>query len=101
MGFLAGLFGGKRISGAEARRLVERGAVLLDVRSPGEFAGGHIEGAINLPVQELHARLGEVGERTRAVVVYCRSGVRSASASATLRRAGFAAVHDLGGIGNW
>jgi phage shock protein E len=88
-------------SGPEARRLVEAGAVLLDVRSPEEFSGGHIEGAINIPVQELDRRLADVGAHDRAVVVYCRSGMRSARASAMLKDAGFSAVHDLGGIGRW
>ncbi|MBC8071217.1 MAG: rhodanese-like domain-containing protein [Deltaproteobacteria bacterium] len=89
------------VSGSEARQLVDAGAVLLDVRTPQEFSGGHIEGAINIPVQELHHRLADVGAHDRAVVVYCRSGMRSARASAMLKEAGFSAVRDLGGIGRW
>lgn len=89
------------VSGSEARQLVDGGAVLLDVRTPEEFAGGHIDGAINIPVQELDRRLDDVGARDRPVVVYCRSGMRSARAKATLKDAGFSAVHDLGGIGRW
>lgn len=75
-------------------------ALLLDVRTPGEFSGGHLEGAVNVPVQELEQRLAEVGPTDRPVVVYCRSGVRSARAAGLLEAAGFTRVHDLGGIGN-
>lgn len=71
--------------------------VLLDVRNPDEFAAGHLHRALNIPLAELAARLTELGERQRSVAVYCRSGRRSASAAALLRRAGFSAVTDLGG----
>jgi phage shock protein E len=92
--------GPARIDGAEAKRLVNAGALLLDVRTPEEYAGGHVEGAVNIPVQVLGQRLGEVGSKDREIVVYCKSGGRSARAAAELRQAGYAA-HDLGGIGNW
>ena len=85
----------------QARALVEAGAVLIDVRSPGEFSSGHIEGARNIPVGELGARLAEVGDRDTPVVVYCRSGARSASAASTLTGAGFTQVHDLGAMSRW
>jgi phage shock protein E len=63
------------------------GAVIVDVRTPAEFAQGHVAGAVNVPVDELPARLGELGPE-RMVVVYCASGVRSARAAALLRGAG-------------
>jgi len=88
-------------SGRDARRLVEQGALLLDVRTPGEYADRHLPGAVNIPVQELAARLGEVGAKDRSVVVYCRSGHRSANAAAMLRQAGYAQVHDLGAMSRW
>lgn len=83
-----------------ARELVAAGALLLDVRTPEEYADRHVEGAVNIPVHELSGRLKEVGTTMRPVVVYCRSGARSASAAQQLRRAGYE-VHDIGGIGNW
>jgi phage shock protein E len=92
--------GPARIDGAEAKRLVAEGALLLDVRTPDEYAAGHVGGAVNIPVQVLGQRLSEVGAKDRPVVVYCKSGGRSARAAAELRQAGYA-VHDLGGIGNW
>ena len=88
------------VSGDDARRLVAGGARLLDVRSPGEFASGHIEGAVNIPVDELGRRLGEL-QKDGAVVVYCQSGMRSARARRLLEEHGFAQVHDLGGISRW
>ncbi len=90
------------IAPAEARRLVkEEGARLLDVRSAGEFASGHLEGAKNVPVHELADRLGELGPKDGSVVVYCASGARSASATKLLRSAGFAKVANLGAMSRW
>ena len=90
-----------KVSPEKARALVEGGARLVDVRTPGEHAAGHIDGSLNVPVQELGKRMDELGEKTKPVVVYCASGMRSASAAGMLRRAGFAEVHDLGGIARW
>lgn len=87
--------------GAKARELVQSGAVLLDVRSPQEFAGEHVEGALNIPVHDLPRRISELGPPNRAVVVYCHSGARSASAAGFLRQAGFHHVHDMGAMFNW
>lgn len=76
------------------------GHVLLDVRTPSEFASGHITGAINIPVQELQTRLNEVSSDV-PIVVYCRSGNRSASASQILSEAGYTPIFDLGGTIQW
>ena len=92
---------GGDVSGSEARALVAKGALLLDVRTPGEFAGGHIEGALNIPVQELGQRLGELGDKARPIVVYCRSGKRSSRAASMLKGAGHSATHDLGAMSRW
>jgi rhodanese-related sulfurtransferase len=88
------------ISGSDARKLVAEGATLIDVRSAGEFASGHVDGAKNIPVDTIGTRLGEI-PKDKPVVVYCQSGVRSARAAQVLRTKGYVAVHDLGGIGNW
>jgi phage shock protein E len=98
---MAGMMtGANRVDGAEAKRLVTAGALLLDVRTPAEYAGGHVNGALNIPIQVLSQRLGDLGDKGREIVVYCQSGGRSARAAAELRQAGYT-VHDLGGIGNW
>jgi len=104
MSFLSSLFGASsgapRVSGAQARDLVQNGAQLVDVRTPAEFAAGHVEGALNIPVSVLPVRLNELN-RSGTVVVYCRSGGRSASAGGILMKAGFEAVHDLGPMSAW
>ena len=89
------------VSSQDARALVSGGALLLDVRTPGEYASGHIEGALNIPVQELAGRLGELKDKQRDIVVYCRSGGRSAQAKRLLSSEGFSSVHDLGAMSRW
>lgn len=84
---------------SDFHQLVADGATLLDVRTPGEYASGHLANAVLVPVDEVAARIDEI-PRDRPVVVYCRSGRRSASAAATLRAGGYD-VHDLGSIDNW
>lgn len=98
--FLYTRFAGKT-SSAEAHRLVAEGARLVDVRTPGEFAGGHISGAVNIPVDELPRRIAEVGPKDAQVVLYCRSGARSGRAAGLLRQAGYTRVADLGGMSRW
>jgi rhodanese-related sulfurtransferase len=89
------------ISSAEAHQLVKEGAQLIDVRSPGEYAAGHVEGARNIPVGEIAARSGELGATDRPIILYCASGTRSAMAASKLRSAGFSRVYNLGGMSNW
>src|SRR5262245_49859038 len=78
-------FGRADIAGEEARRLVDGGARLVDVRSKAEFAAGHPSPAINIPVQELEQRLGELEKKDQTIIVYCQSGVRSARAARILK----------------
>ena len=99
--FIALRFVGK-VHPAKARELVGGGALLLDVRSEGEFASGHIAGAKNIPLGDLARRFGEIeAMKDRPVVVYCASGIRSAMAKQTLRSHGFREVHDLGAMGRY
>ena len=90
-----------KIRGARARALVAAGATLVDVRSEAEYASGHLEGAVNMPVDRLQARAAALAAEKRPVVVYCASGMRSASAKRILRAAGVAEVHDLGAMSRW
>lgn len=76
------------------------GVVLFDVRTPEEYAEGHIPGARNIPVQDLGSRMGEV-PKTGRVVVYCRSGNRSGRAQAMLEAAGYQDVVNFGAVGEW
>jgi rhodanese-related sulfurtransferase len=69
---------------------------LLDVRTPEEFAAGHIPGAVNIPVDELRSRLGEL-PRDRQIAAYCQVGQRGYLATRILLQAGFSAVNVSGG----
>lgn len=72
--------------------------LVLDVRSRDEFAAGHIAGALNIPHDEIDARLADLGpDRSREIVVCCAMGGRAAHAAAALRTAGFAGVKMLDG----
>lgn len=77
---------------------VGAGGKLLDVRTPAEYASGHIDGAINLSLQSIQAGTLPSVAKTKPVYVYCRSGSRSAQAAKNLKSAGFSNVIDLGGI---
>ncbi len=74
--------------------------LLIDVRTPEEFASGHISGAVNIPLDSLQNRLSEVPQ-DEAVVVYCRSGNRSSQAARILEQAGYSNIYDLGGLNTW
>lgn len=89
------------ITGAAARALLADGARLIDVRSAAEFNAGHLKGARNVPVGEIRHRAGELGDKSRPVILYCASGARSAMAKRTLQSAGFTKVYNLGAMANW
>jgi phage shock protein E len=88
-----------------AKRLVAEGALLLDVRTPAEFASRHLDGAKNVPVDALADGVDEiaalVADENTPIVVYCRSGARSARAKKHLVAAGYRQVTNLGSIDDW
>lgn len=86
---------------AEGRALVAAGATLVDVRTPAEFAAGHVRGAVNIPVDDLERRLSELGPTSQPVVLYCRSGRRSARAKRLLQSHGYEQVLDVGPTPRW
>lgn len=89
--------GCEEIGPREAHRRISGGeAGVLDVRSRGEFAAGHVKGAQHVPFIQLPARIGDL-DRGRPLVVYCRGGNRSARACAYLRRRGFSVANLRGG----
>jgi rhodanese-related sulfurtransferase len=88
------------ISREEARKLVEEGAQLVDVRADHEWEAGRISGAKHLPLPELPQRTDEI-DKDRPVVVYCRGGNRSSMAATALNEAGFEAVKLTEGIVGW
>jgi rhodanese-related sulfurtransferase len=76
--------------------LVKQGAIILDVRSSGEFQSGHIKGAINISVNNLENNLNKLKKGT-PIITCCASGMRSASAKSILKANGFTEVHNGGG----
>jgi rhodanese-related sulfurtransferase len=77
------------------RALVDQGAMVLDVRTPGEFSRGHAPGSRNIPLDRLSGQLKAL-DGSKPILVCCASGARSAAAKAMLDRAGFTQVHNAG-----
>lgn len=74
--------------------------ILVDVRTPREFNSGAISGAVNIPLQELDQRMSEFPD-DKPIVIYCRSGNRSAQAANRLAENGYDELYDLGGTIQW
>ena len=96
-----GLLGRYRsVDVAGAKRAIADGAVLVDVRSEREWAAGHAEGAIHIPLGEVDERSGELPSG-REVVVMCHTGLRSAVAARKLGRLGLRVANLRGGLIAW
>ena len=78
--------------------LANPATTVVDVRETGEFAGGHYEGAINIPLGIIPLRLYEFKAMNGPIVVYCRSGNRSGMAMNLLKQAGLSEVYNGGGL---
>ena len=78
------------------KQLMQTGAVILDVRTPEEYRGGHIKGSTNIPVQALNASAMAKLKKTTPIITCCASGMRSASAKSILLSNGFTEVYNGG-----
>ena len=77
----------------QAWQQIRASALLIDVRTPAEFDQGHLDRAINIPYDQLEARIAELGDdRDRQIVLYCRTGRRSGIGEQTLEKLGFTRV---------
>jgi rhodanese-related sulfurtransferase len=90
----------KEVSRDEARKLIDEGAQVIDVRADHEWEAGRIAGATHVPLPELPQRLEEI-DKDRPVVVYCRGGNRSTMATDALAEAGYDAHKLSEGIVGW
>ena len=103
VGVVAGVFALKRmnfISQERATTLLKEGAVVVDVRNPGEFQAGNVKGALNIPLSALESEAAQrLPDKSRPVLVHCLSGGRSALAQRTLKKMGFQQVGNLGSYG--
>ncbi len=94
----------RRIAPEKVKEMMDHGGgfTLLDVRTQEEFNAGYIPGAILIPDFELAARAAaELPQKDAVILVYCRSGRRSAASTQALVDMGYTRVYDLGGINSW
>ena len=87
---------------AKERLENEKGIILLDVRTIEEYTEKHIPGSILIPVDEIQSKASELlPDKNAEIIVYCRSGRRSVTASEELIKMGYTNVYNLGGINDW
>lgn len=95
MNLLKQLFGlGPKVDYAE---LIKNGAVIVDVRTKGEYASGHIKGSINIPLDSISNITSKVKDKKKVVITCCASGMRSASAKSSIQSMGYETVYNGGG----
>jgi len=78
------------------QEFVEKGAIIIDVRSPGEFSGGHIKGSKNIPLNEISAKINEIKKLNKPVIACCASGMRSSQATSILKQNGIETINGGG-----
>lgn len=94
MGLLQRIFGlGSKVDLGE---LIAQGAIIVDVRSKAEYAGGHVKGSINIPLDQLAYNLKKFKSKEQAIITCCASGMRSSSAKGILKTNGYANTHNGG-----
>lgn len=76
--------------------LIANGATILDVRTKGEYASGHVKGSINIPLDQLSGHLTKLKDKGHPIITCCASGMRSSSAKSFLKRQGYTNVHNAG-----
>ena len=91
----------QNINCTQKEELMNEGAILIDVRSASEYAEGHLDNSINLTVDTIGVNIEKmVSDKNTKIIVYCRSGNRSATAANTLINLGYKNVYDLGAMNN-
>jgi len=89
-----------QISPKDALAYLKSGALVIDVRSPGEFNSGHLPAAINLPLDEIETLLPRrVNDKNQVLLLHCQSGMRSGAARQKLNGLGYTRVFNLGSYG--
>ena len=87
MGIFSTLFGGGKTS-EKVTELLEKGALIVDVRTPEEYRGGHIKESVNIPLNKIPNKVNELKRKNKPIITCCRSGARSGMAADQLRKAG-------------
>jgi rhodanese-related sulfurtransferase len=75
---------------------MKEGAVIVDVRSRGEYASGHVKGSMNIPLDQLQGSLGKLKNKEQGIITCCASGMRSSAAKGVLKSAGYTKVYNGG-----
>jgi phage shock protein E len=89
-----------QIAEKDARTHLQNGALVIDVRTPGEFNSGHLPGAINLPLDQIETSLPRrVTDKDTPLLLHCQSGMRSGAAKKKLNAMGYAKAFNLGSYG--
>lgn len=89
-----------QIAEEDARAHLENGALVVDVRTPGEFSSGHLKGAINLPLDGIESTLPRrVKDKNQVLLLHCQSGTRSGIAAKKLTGIGYANAFNIGSYG--
>lgn len=94
----------QNITAAQVKARLDKGDMLtvIDVRTKEEYASGHVPGSILIPFDEIKAKAGQLPQdKNTEIVVYCRSGRRSAIAADTLIALGYNRIYDIGAISSW
>ena len=86
----------KQVNVDKVRDLVKKGAIIVDVREPGEYSRGHIKGAVNIPLSQLRQRIEEI-PKDKPVYLHCRTGQRSYNAARALQNLGYTNVYNVAG----
>jgi len=81
---------------ADLAEIASQGALILDVRTKGEYAGGHIRGSVNIPLDKLVDNLNKLKGKNNPIITCCASGARSATAKGVLTNRGFTNVYNGG-----
>jgi len=91
------------IKAEEAKKMIDAGGVVIvDVRRADEYAAKHIPDAINVPNESISTEMPkELPDQGAVILIYCRTGIRAADASAKLAKIGYTNVYDMGGIVDW
>lgn len=94
MGLLSMLGIGKKSE--SVKEFIDKGAVIIDVRTPGEFREGHINGSKNIPLDTIFSKVAEIKKLNKPVIVCCRSGMRSGQAASILKNSGIEVMNGGG-----
>lgn len=92
-----GLFSIFTNKGNKIKEYAEQGAIVVDVRTPGEFKSGHVKGSRNIPLQNIGTKTAELKKLNKPLILCCASGMRSAQATSILKNAGIDCVNG----GSW